>query len=228
MLGSCAPRAAWISPHELAVRLAIASVLILGVMHLLQRPAARALIPVFRAAIHVLSDSFVINDVRITQHGASDTVRFRANLAQPVTLDGRKIYPFGWNGGPQGGFQVTYTVGGVLSYIALMLIVVHAWPAQGAREQALRFLLSIPRIAVLLVLDVPTTVLAELWNGLYDWADIHRVSGWMVWSRFLMGGGGYLIALLMAAGVLVWARWLSTPPDCCEATGHHETATLTS
>jgi hypothetical protein len=211
MLGSCTPRAAWISPRELALRVAIASVLILGTVHLFQRPAAEELIPVFRTAIHLLSDSFVVNDARLAEEGASDTVRFRANLARPITVDGRTIYPFGWNGGPEGGLQVNYTVGGVFSYIALMLIVVHAWPAQHVKEQALRFLLSLPRVAVLLVLDVPTTVVAELWNGLYGWADIHRLSGWMIWSRFLMGGGGYLIALLMAGGVLIWARRLSTP-----------------
>lgn len=227
MLGSYTARAAWISPRELAVRLAVASVLILGVMHLLQRPAAEALIPVFRMAIQLLTDSFVINDARIAEHGASDTVRFRANLARPITLDGRTIYPFGWNGAPEGGFQVTYTVGGVWSYIALMLIVVFACPGLRAKEYELRLLLSVVPVAVLLLLDVPTTVLAELWNGIYDWADIHRLSGWVIWSRFLMGGGGYLIALLMAAGVLVWARSLSMPrPRWREISAHEFDAFL--
>lgn len=209
MPGSCAPRAAWVSPRELALRVAIASVLILGVMHLFQQPAARALIPVFRTVISLLGDSFVIEDVRVAEQGASDAVRFRANLARPITVDGRTIYPVGWNGAPEGGFQITYTVSGVLSYVALLLIAVLAWPARDVREYALRVCLSIPSAAVLLVLDVPTTVLAELWNELFDWADIGRLSGWMIWSRFLMGGGGYLLALLMAAGVLISARRLS-------------------
>ncbi len=202
-------RAAWPAPRSLALRVVAAAVVVLALAHLAERRAARCLVPLFRAEIGLLADSFVVDDARVAPDGANETVRFRANLARPLAIDGRVAYPFGWNGRPEGGFQVTYTVGGILAYSALMLIAVLAWPAERMRELALRAALALAFAAVLLLTEVPVTVSAELWNGLYDLLGLHRTSGWMIASRFLMGGGGYVIALAMAAAAIVSAQHAS-------------------
>lgn len=199
----------WPSPLRLLGRVVLSTALVLGAAHVVERPAVRALIPVFRGVINLIDDNFVFNEIVITQDGASDVVRFRANLASPLTLDHRIVYPFGWNGTQEGGFQVTYTVGGVLTYSALMLIIVLAWPANGVKEWSVRLLLCAACSSVLLLIDVPTTVLAELWNGLGNMLGSSHVGGWMIWSRFLMGGGGFVIAMVMAAACVLLGRRIS-------------------
>lgn len=185
-------------PVSLVVRFALASALVLGSLHFSERALAERLIPVFRAAIWVLDDSFVLTEVSVARDGQNAVLRFRANLARPLKEGGRVLYPFGWQGMPLGGYQVHCTLGGVFAYGALLLIVVLAWPARSLRERGARSLLAVPGVALLLLIDIPSTVVAELWNSVEHQFDPHALGGWMIWSRLLMGGGGFVIALLLA------------------------------
>lgn len=64
-------------------------------------------------------------------------------------------------------------------------------------------------MVALVLLDTPFTAVAELRNGLATAIDPQTVDNWMVVSRFLMGGGGYAMTLLLAAGCIAFAdgRW---------------------
>jgi hypothetical protein len=46
----------------------------------------------------------------------TQVVRFRANLSVPLEHAGQTIYPFGWNGTPQGGFEVSLSLSGLFDY----------------------------------------------------------------------------------------------------------------
>jgi hypothetical protein len=188
-----------------------ASILVLGVGHLIERKTVEALIPSYRATMGLLDTTFEIEDARVVEFGPNETLRFRANLARPITVEGHTLYPFGWNGGPAGGFQVTNTVGGVLAYAALVLVFVLAWPAKRFKELALRGLLVIPLLAVLLLIDAPITTTAAFWNSLGELLPTHGTSAGIVWSRFMMGGGGFVIALVMAISAIAGGRSLSAP-----------------
>lgn len=210
MGGSPIQRAPWPSPRSLVVRVLVASALALGTAYVITPVVVQPLIPVLRAAITLLDDRFIVEDARISHDEGHETLRFRANLARPIEINGRLVYPIGWNGTRAGGFQVRYTLQGVLAYSTLLFIVLLAWPAQHLKEFALRISLGISLAVVLLLVDVPSTVLAELWHGLDDFFDIRAVSGWLRWSRFLMGGGGYILALVMAGGIIGLAHQLCT------------------
>lgn len=174
---------------------------------MLERQLVTPLVPAFCSVMTSLDDRFVVTDARIVRQGANKVVRFRANLARPLVVGEHILYPFGTNGVPAGGFQVTNTVGGVLQLAGLLLIIVLAWPARRIVEFAFRLGVALPLVAVLLLLDTPFTAVAELRNGLTTMLDPRAVDGWMVASRFLMGGGGYALVLLFAAGAIALPRW---------------------
>ena len=203
------------SPLSIALRVIAACTLVLGAGHFIERRTVEALIPMYRATMSLLDTRFKMEDAAVVETGGNETLRFRANLARPITVDGHTLYPFGWNGGPSGGIQVTNTVGGVLAYSALVLVVVLAWPAKRFKELGFRTLLIVPLLAVLLLIDIPITTPAAMWNSLGEFlptdgtgAGIGPSAG-TVWSRFMMGGGGFVIALVMAIGAIVGARSLS-------------------
>lgn len=197
-------------PVEIAGRALLCAALVLVVVQVLGRPLAQSLIPVFRAAIPLLDARFEITDVRLTHVGASQVVRFRGNLSRPLVIHGRIVSPFGWNGIPQGGLQVTYTAGGVLQYGALLLIFVLAWPAACLRELACRLAVSLPCAALLSIAIVPFTVVAEFRHGLESLIGPGPAGPSLIASRYLMGGGGWMIALVVAVSCTDCARRLAS------------------
>ncbi|MHB8814877.1 MAG: hypothetical protein ACYDAE_16605 [Steroidobacteraceae bacterium] len=214
MPGSLTQAAApWPQPLEIAARALISTVLVLVAVQALGRPLVRPLLPIFRAAVPLLDARFVITDVRLARLGADEVVRFRGNLARPLLIHDRIVEPFGWNGVPAGGFQITYTVGGVLQYGAVLLIFVLAWPASGVRELACRLALALGCIAVVSMVIVPLTVVAEFRNGLENLVGPTPPAGLLIASRYLMGGGGWAVALLAAVACTDYARRRSSPPQ---------------
>jgi hypothetical protein len=205
MPGSATQAVAWPPPLSLALRLLVVTAAVLWVTHALERVIVAPLIPALRSAVSFLDDTFVVTDVAVSGEGANEAVHFHANLSEPVEDGLSVVYPFGWGGGPGGSFQVTYTVGGIVQYAALTLIVVLAWPARGIRELLARVLVSVPLVVLALLFEIPSTVVAELWHIVDGELGSHAHSGWMIWSRFLMGGGGLLLALLQALVCIVLA-----------------------
>jgi hypothetical protein len=156
----------------------------------------------------MLDPRFVITDARLSRFEGSEVLRLRANLAGPPLVNGRVLYPFGSVGQAAGGFQITYTVAGTLQFDALLLISILAWPARSAREMGWRVAIAIPVGAMLLLPDVLITVVAELRNFLATATDPHGTSDWILMSRFLMGGGGLVIALIAAVLSIAAAKRL--------------------
>jgi hypothetical protein len=183
--------------------------IVLGGVHEFGNGAVRPLLPIYSHTIELLDDRFTITDARLSHEGSSEILRFRANLARPLFVRGKELDPVGWSRPAEGGFQITYTVGGTLQFDALLLIVVLAWPAVSFREMAWRMGIALPVGAALLLLDIPFTVVAELRNFLATVVDPNGISDWMIASRFLMGGGGAMIALVAALLSILAGRRLS-------------------
>jgi len=209
MPGSSTRTAAWPQPVELLARLLIASALVLWLAHAFERALVEPMLPVFSSVIPALDDEFTILATDISEDGPSKAVRFRVNLARPVDVGGRTLYPFGWGTIPAGEFQVTITVGGVLQYCVLVFVLIFAWPVLRAREYCLRVAIAAPLMAVLLLVHVPLTVLAELWHGIRAETDPGGLQSLMIWSRFLMGGGGLALGVLFGGLAIALAARLS-------------------
>jgi hypothetical protein len=198
--------APWPRPLDLAARALLSTVIVLVVVQALGRPLVRAMLPVISTVTPFLDPRFEITDVRLAQFGADEVVRVRGNLSRPLLIGDRIIDPFGWNGAPAGGLQITYTAGGVLEYGALLLILVLAWPARSASELAYRMALALPCAALLPMLIVPLTVVAEFRHGLDGLLGASPPEGSLIASRYLMGGGGWVIALTAAVFCVALAR----------------------
>jgi hypothetical protein len=195
---------------ELTLRLLGAGVLLVIAAHGLQFTLIRPLLPVFGATVEVLAPQFTLQSLDLIQ-GQSPIVRLRANLLEPVEYAGHTVFPFGWLGRvPQGGYQVSQSLTGLLQYPTLALLIVLAWPASGLMVLLTRLAIGLSMAAVVLLCEAPMTMVAELWSLVRNQADPTATSYWMIWSRFLMGGGGLLIAgILGATAVIAAQRWLA-------------------
>jgi hypothetical protein len=185
------------------------------VLHAAERAIVAPVVPLLAATVPILDPHFKVLSAWIEESGASRTVEVRADLSGPLEYAGRTLNPLGSD--THGLFQVNITVGGLLQYSGLLLIIALAWPVRTALELPLRLVLCVPLMALLLVLEFPCTVVAEMWTLLRDQFAPDRFNGWLVWSRFLMGGGGLLIAGLLGALVVVAAQRLRRAPPAAFA-----------
>ena len=192
------PRLATQSPLRLATRCAIVAAAVLWGGQLIERPLAQWLAPAIRGVTAFFGDDFTFLDIEVVRDGERDSLRVRANLSHPLNVGGHVVYPYGWRSQPDGWSQVNLTLKGLFQYAAMLLIVVFAWPAAHALELLRRAALTVPLIVLLLLVQIPPTILAELWFPLHADFDAHSFWPLLAWSRFLMGGGGLAVALLLA------------------------------
>ena len=204
----------------LTMRFAVVSIIVLVLAHLFRQELVAPLTPVIHDTVRLVAPEFSLVSQDIVQQGRNEVLRVRANLSVPMEYAGHQLNPFGWNGTPAGGYQISMTLGGILQYAAFMLIVVLAWPLNGFKDLVVRCILWMPLALVLFILDTPLTVIAELWNGLRNHFAPDSPCGWMVWARFLQGGGGFMLAALMGMLVIAasarltnGASWRKSSPD---------------
>ena len=188
----------FLHPLKLALRLLVVAIVVLWVAHSFQRALVAPLVPPIRAVVGLIQNNFTILEMDVAHDGPNETLRVRANLARPFSIGATVVYPFGWKPGTEAWMVVNMTLGGVLQYVALMFIAVLAWPVRSLRELAGRVVMTVPLAALLLMLQVPLSILAELWAPLLSDFDPDAFSPLLLWSRFLEGGGGLAIALLLA------------------------------
>jgi hypothetical protein len=189
-----------------------------------ERVVVSASLPFLRATLEAVQNDFDILSMDIARSGPNDTVRVRADYAHAVFISGKLIYPINLGVKPgeslYGWLQVNLTVGGLLQYGLLMMIVVLAWPLGSWREAAVRLALAIPILFVLLIGNAVSTILAELWSGPHQ--DFARDEFWplLAWSKFLMGGGGAMLGLACAAAAIATARRLEASSQSIHVSGH--------
>jgi hypothetical protein len=187
---------------ELLVRMLAAALLVLAMGMHFERAIVRSLLPALHSAVAWLGDDYAILDMAIARDGANDTLQTRADFSHSFLINGHVVEPL--NG--RGWLQVNHTLGGILAYSELLLILLLAWPAAGFAEYAWRALLGVPLAGALVVLNVTSTTLAELWAALQQELAPASYSPLLAWSRFLMGGGGWVLALTLAALAIVGGR----------------------
>ena len=192
---------AHLHPLRLATRFAVVSVAILWLAHHFERAFVEPMIPAFRTVTTIIGTDFDILEMVIASQESNETLRVRADFSHPVFVTGRFIYPFKG----QGWMQADLTLGGILQYALFTLIIVVAWPAS-RRELALRLVTLAPLLAIFLAIQVSTTILAQFWFPVQKEIDPNSHWPLLVWSRFLMGGGGLAFALLLAVFIIALTK----------------------
>ncbi len=197
-------------PLELIARIALVATVLLWLANHYADGIVKPLIPAFQQVVATLDDEFTVFDMNISNDEGKRTLRVRADLAHPVLIAGQWLEPMNSNPSTAGWMQVNLTLGGILQYSILLLIPVLAWPTTGIREFGIRVGLAIPLIAVLLLIDVPLSILAELWFPIHNDHDPDAFWPLLAWSRFMMGGGGQVLALAMGIVAIGLARHFSS------------------
>ncbi len=204
---------------ELLLRFAAAAAAVLFLGALSERTLATAAAPILQRLLSTFGESYIFLDVGVAHAGPNETLQTRADFSRPVTINGRSLEPF--NG--RGWLQVNQTLGGIFAYSELLLIMLLAWPAAQWTEYGWRLLPGLSLACALAVLNVVSTTLAELWASVHQELDPASFSPLLAWSRFLMGGGGWVLALLSAVLVIRCCAW-RRPPVTSSSFSRHLTS----
>jgi len=92
---------------ELLLRLAAAGALVLGLSTVCALNVVDRLLPAFLSEITILDPDYRILSLDVDRAASPVTVRLRANLAHPLSVSGRTLYPFGAGDGRADGSPLT-------------------------------------------------------------------------------------------------------------------------
>jgi hypothetical protein len=182
-------------PLEVVARATVVAAALLWLVNACASAIVQPFIPALQGIVEMTTDDFRILDMGISNDRGARTLRVRADLAHALVVSGKVLMPIN-SGSGAGWMEAHLALGGILQYPLLLCIVVMAWPAAGAREWLARACFALPLLALLFFVAVPSTIIAELWFPIHD--DYAPDAFWpsLVWSRFLMGGGGQVLGLL--------------------------------
>jgi hypothetical protein len=158
------------------------------------QPVTEALLPLFKGEIARLDDAYRIDRLYIDRDAADQVVRIDVGLARPLSLNGRTFYP-----DPRGRATASTLVGNVTLPCVLMIAVSLAWPCRSGRRFVMRALVLMPALLLLCLLDVPFILWASIWGLIVQAADPNRFSPLLMWCDFLLGGGGFALAMAFGA-----------------------------
>lgn len=202
MPSSTPVEAAWPDSRRLTLRLFVAFALAIGFAWLAGQTVVESLLPIVHVLVGWIDDRFAILFLGL-DHTAQDTViRLRVNLVRLVVVGNHVTEPH-----PKGWLEVTTTVGAMLQPLTIALGLASAWPG--------RLVTRLPRLALaalfgllFMLVDIPLTLHAYVWDMFLEHYDPDRFSPLMMVHRFLHGGGRLAVGILLALlAALVVAKW---------------------
>jgi len=188
--------AAWASPGRFALALTAGFALTLTVAGLWGATLIEAVLPFTRAVLDRIDDRFGILFLGVEQHMQDTVVRLRVNLVRVFVMGGQVI-----SESPRGWLEVTTTTGAMLQPLVIAPALAIALPG-GLFARLAAFALAVLLALLFLLLDLPLTLHAYVWDILVDNLEPDRFSPLMIWHEFLHGGGRLGIALLL--GLAGW------------------------
>jgi hypothetical protein len=195
------------TPSKLVVRVVISTTLVLCGLYAIERPVGALLSPLFQREIEMLAPAFAIRSSYNGQEKVGQWIRFDVYLAGNVHLAGHVLAPFVTPGAdPRSVLEIRLPFSDVFKYCPLTLILVLAWPAKGVKELLWRCAVAMPLMVILVLIDVPSVVISNIWNEVRNELGVHGVSGWVLFRRCLSGGGGLVLGCFMAGVAIGAAR----------------------
>lgn len=194
-----APHRSW----QLALRVLIATALVLAVAKTSSRDIVAWLAPGLTAALVWVADDFKVLRVEFVKDRNDTALAALAVLKRTVFLGGRAIVPDGVS-----PIVVSATVGTILQSALVALVLVLAWPA-GLVEWLLRLAIAAVPMAVIVFIDTPLSMASWLWNSQVMSYEPGRFSALVAWNTFLNGGGRLALGLVAGALAIALARALT-------------------
>lgn len=194
--------AAWPEPGGLALRLALAFAVAIGCAWLGGRALVDAVLPIAHAAHGWIDDRFTILFLGLDHSGQDTVIRLRVNLIRMIVVGSHVAEPQ-----PKGWLEVTTTVGAMLQPLTIALGLAGAWPG-ALPARLLRLALAALLGLLFMLVDIPLTLHAYVWDMFLQNYDPHRLSPLMMVHRFLHVGGRLGVGVLLAVlAVHAVARW---------------------
>lgn len=184
------------NPGRLALRF-VAALCLIGALVLWQGEALmQRLLPSIALTMDLIDRHHNVLSLDITKTGADTVIRLEAGIRQLILTGTHVTYA-----DPRARAVITTPLATFWLAPTLFLALLAAWPAQHAAEWPLRALCALPALAVLLALDAPFVLDAELWSLHRDAHDPGGSSPILAWSAFLKSGGRFLLGAAAAAAV---------------------------
>ena len=149
--------------RDLGLRIAIAFAVSIAVVLYFREAIFRFVLPLYLGEMTLLAHDFRIGGIDLRGVGADHYIYGQAVLVQPVLAGGKVIYP------EQMGNGEAFTLSGyVPQTIILFFGVLLAWRAARWRSYAARGLVGLPALVLMLMLDIPFTLVGFLEGNLSD------------------------------------------------------------
>jgi hypothetical protein len=132
---------------------------------------------------------------------SGQVLRAQVAMVAPLQVGEQRVIPH-----PRGRAHAQVPAAQVALAPALLLLLLVAWPARRRPEWAWRLLLAVPALLLLLALDTPLVLMAEVWGLLVDHYDPGSLTPLLAWSEFLRLGGRVLLAAALALAVVSLGR----------------------
>jgi len=158
------------------------------------------LLPAARTVMAWAEPAFAVQSLQLLVYPEGERVRAMVAIARPLAVGEQLVLPH-----PRGRAHAQVPVAQVWQAPLLLVLLLLAWPTAAWGEALLRALLALPALALVLALDLPLVLLAEIWKLLLD---AHDPGGWkllVAWSDLLRSGGRVITGVLAATAVVAAA-----------------------
>jgi hypothetical protein len=185
---------------QIALRVLVATVLVIAVAKMASRDIVAWVLPGLTACLAWVAEDFEVKSVEFVKDRNDAALAARAMLKRTVFLGGHAVVPDG-----EAEIYTSTTLGLVLQGAFVALVLVLAWPA-GLVEWLVRLAIATSLIAMLMFIDAPLTLAAGMWKSMLVVFEPGRSSVLIAWRTFLNGGGRLALGLVAGAIAIALAR----------------------
>lgn len=192
MLPSITANPAWPEPNGLALRLLIAFALVFALLWLGGRLLVEAVLPIAHGVLGWIDDRFAVLFLGLDHTDQDTVIRLRVNLIRMIIVGQHVVEPH-----PKGWLEVTTTTGAILQPLIIALGLSGAWPGR-LRTRLLRLALAALFGTLFMLIDIPLTLYAYVWDMFLEHYDPRHISPLMIVHQFFHVGGRLGIGVLLA------------------------------
>jgi hypothetical protein len=157
-----------------------------------QQQLVAAALPVFRAWLGCIDDTYRTLDLSVVDVDGELVVQRVATPAHPHAMGGQVVYA-----DSRTRLTSQAAAGLVLQPLVLAVGLLVVWPWRSAAELALRFAVTTPLMLMVVLLDVPMMLYGVMWYQEISLLDPNRFSPLAYWAD-LMNAGARLVLTVVA------------------------------
>ncbi len=176
------------------VRFLLAGAILTALAVIYQDAVVNALLPVFRAWLLIVDDTFWTVDLSLVQENGETVVRRLASLSDHLVYSNAPIRP-----NPDMQLKNSAAAGIVLQPLVLGFALLAAWPWRQNIELACRFAAAALLFPLVVLLDVPMMLYGFGWYELLKVFEPERFSLLVSWADSMNAGGRFALTIVATA-----------------------------